>query len=74
MIQWSPFSWLQADKRRSGCGQVIDDVKGVTLCGLGTVSDAVKTELEGDKASKTKNKARMISEPPLYSLIPHRTS
>lgn len=38
--------------------QVIDDTQSKTLFGLGTVSEAVKAELEGDKKSKTKNKAR----------------
>ena len=37
--------------------QVIDDVKGHTLCGLGTVGEVVKGELEGVALSRTKNKA-----------------
>ena len=38
--------------------QVIDDVKRVTLVGLGSVSESVKKALESDKRSATKNKAR----------------
>lgn len=39
---------------------MIDDTLNKTLFGLGTVSEAVQAELEGDKISKTKNKARRL--------------
>jgi hypothetical protein len=37
---------------------VIDDTKNVTLVGLGSVCEAVRKELDNDKESATKSKAR----------------
>jgi len=38
--------------------QVIDDTKNITLVGVGSVCEAVRKELESDKESATKSKAR----------------
>lgn len=53
-----PVHGLPAHESTSGLPQVIDDTQNKTLYGLGSVSEAVQAELEGDKISKTKSKAR----------------